>query len=44
VTVPKGAQWVDLSLTRVDGGSHDSSHVDRDWDHSRLFVVHMVQV
>ncbi len=45
VTVPKGAQWCDVTLTRVDGGSHDSTVLEkRDWDHSRLLVVHLVQV
>ncbi len=44
ITVPRGAEWLDVLVTRIDGGSEGCSAADRTVDTARMIVVHTVQV
>lgn len=43
VTVPRGAEWMDVIVTRVDGGAEGSTAAGRAADTARMIVVHLVQ-
>jgi hypothetical protein len=43
VTVPRGSEWVDVAVTRVDGGDTSAPLSARESDSPRTIVVHLVQ-